>query len=83
MALLQLAAAQASGIFEMCQMANMVEKHLEGILGYWDFGHANSGSDHLRSKRDEFASVVSRGLKLVPFSTSRHMEKTSAQEETR
>ena len=37
-------AARASGIFEMCQMANMVEKHLEGILGYWDFGHANSGS---------------------------------------
>ena len=28
----------------MCQMANMVEKRLEGILGYWDFGHANSGS---------------------------------------
>jgi len=28
----------------MIQTANMVEKHLEGILVYWDFGHANSGS---------------------------------------
>ena len=37
-------AARASGMFEMCQMTNMVEKHLEGILGCWDFGHANSGS---------------------------------------
>ena len=37
-------AARASKIHEMNQMANMVEKHLEGILGYWDFGHANSGS---------------------------------------
>jgi len=37
-------AARESKIHEMIQMANMVEKHLEGILGYWDFGHANSGS---------------------------------------
>ena len=32
---------------------------------------------------DEFASVVSRGLNFEPFSTSRHIVKTSAQEETR
>ena len=37
-------AARESKIHEMIQMASMVEKHLEGILGYWDFGHANSGS---------------------------------------
>ena len=28
----------------MYAMASMVGKHLEGILGYWVFGHANSGS---------------------------------------
>ena len=37
-------AARESKIHEMIQMASMVGKHLEGILGYWDFGHANSGS---------------------------------------
>ena len=36
-----------------------------------------------RRLNDEFASAVSRGLKREPFSTSRHMAKTSAQEETR
>ena len=35
---------RASGTFETCQMANVVEKHLGGILGHWGFGHANSGS---------------------------------------
>ena len=32
---------------------------------------------------DELASVVSRGLNFEPLSTSRHIVKTSAQEETR
>ena len=36
--------ARESKISEMLQMANMIESHLEGILGYWDFDHANSGS---------------------------------------
>ena len=37
-------AARESKIPEMVQMASTVESHIEGILGYWDFGHANSGS---------------------------------------
>lgn len=36
--------ARESKISEMIQMACTVERHLEGILGYWDFDHANSGS---------------------------------------
>ena len=33
-----------SAIPEMIQMAKTVERHLSGILGYWDFNHASSGS---------------------------------------
>ena len=36
--------ARASEIPEMIQMAKTVERHLSGILGYWDFDHASSGS---------------------------------------
>lgn len=36
--------ARASAIPEMIQMAKTVERHLSGILGYWDFDHASSGS---------------------------------------
>ena len=56
-------AARASGIFETCQMANMVEKHLEGILGYWDFGHANSGSAEGFSTKVRLLMKQSYGLR--------------------
>lgn len=35
---------EAITIDEMIQMAKTVERHLSGILGYWDFDHASSGS---------------------------------------
>ena len=44
-------AAGASGMFEMCQMANMAEKHLESILGYWDFGHGTAAPQKVSTQK--------------------------------